>query len=74
MAYCAAKLVDRKLLILEDGTTGISGLLIANERTLSTPPEFRTRVTKHVKLSMKYFLSFFMFLHKTQFHADSDLC
>lgn len=34
------------------------GLLKANERMLSTPPEERTRLTKHVKLSMKNFLSF----------------
>lgn len=46
------------------GTLGGSGLLMANERTLSTPPEFLTRVTKHVKLSMKYFRSFFIVLSK----------
>lgn len=39
-----------------------SCLLIAKDLMLSTPPEFRTLVTKHVKLSMKYFLSFFMVL------------
>lgn len=37
-------------------------LLMAKERMLSTPPDFRTRVTKHVRLSMKNFRSFFIVL------------
>jgi hypothetical protein len=40
----------------------LSGLAMAKERMQSTPPEFFTRVTKHVKLSTKYFLSFFIVL------------
>lgn len=68
VAYWVGKLVDRKLEgTTVDGTTvGIRGLLMANERTLSTPPELRTRVTKQVRLSMKYFLSFFMLLRIPQ--------
>jgi hypothetical protein len=64
VAYWLEKLVDRKLGTAEEGTTGIRGLLMAKERTLSTPPELRTRVTKQVRLSMKYFRSFFMLLSK----------
>jgi hypothetical protein len=37
-----------------------------NDRIVSTPPLFRARDTKHVKLSTKYFRSFFMLLRSTQ--------
>jgi hypothetical protein len=54
-AFTAAGAIGGSLLPLSTG--------IANARTASTPPPLRHRVTKHPKLSTKYFPSFFMFLH-----------
>lgn len=45
-------------------------LLVAKERMVSTSPLLESRETKQLRLSMKYFLSFFMCLHGIIFYTN----
>jgi hypothetical protein len=55
------------------GWVGGNSLLIAKDQILSTPPLFLTQVTKHVKLSTKYFLSSLSCIVHSPFEHSSSI-